>query len=529
MKRRIRCFLPALLLVSVLPLHAQERLTLDECRQMAIRTDKGLDQARTKMEMAAYDRKIARANYLPSISATGTYMYNNRDIALISDGQSAMLQNAGTMIQGQIDAAFAQAGAQMSGAANQAMTQLMTAIRSNPALAQEYMTSPMWQTVLGMLQQVDPSGLSGLKPDVAAPINAIGQDIDAALHPDMHNIWAAAVTLQQPVFTGGKIYYSNRMASLAKDLAASQYEQQEAEIVVDVDQAYWQIVSIESKYRLAEAYADLLHTLQRDVEASVEAGLMTEADALQIKVKSNEADILLTKSKNGLVLAKMLLCKRIGLPLDSQIVLADEGVEGIPMPELSDFRSMEDIYASRPETRSLELASRIYDRKADIVRADMMPKVLLTANYLVSNPNLYNGFQNNWQGGLFNAGVVVNVPLFHGGESYYKYRKARTEAHLYQSQYADACEKIELQVTQQRHLVEEASEKLRMTTSNLASAEENMRAATLGFEAGVVSTETVLGAQTAWLSAHSDYIDAGIELQMAASQLVRAEGRNITE
>ena len=51
----------------------------------------------------------------------------------------------------------------------------------------------------------------------------------------------------------------------------------------------------------------------------------------------------------------------------------------------------------------------------------------------------------------------------------------------------------------------------------------------LGFEAGVVPTETVLGAQTAWLSAHSDCIDAGIELQMAASRLARAEGRNLTE
>lgn len=529
MNKRFTSVLSALLLALALPLPAQERLTLEQCRQMAVSSDKGLDQARTKVEMAGYDRKVARANYLPNISATGTYMYNNRDVALISDSQSAMLTNAGTLVQGQIDAAFAQAGAQMSGAMTQAMTQLMTAIKTNPALAQEYMTSPMWQTVLGMLQQADPSGLAVLKPNVAEPINAICQDIDATLHPDMHNVWAAAVTVQQPVFVGGKIYYSNRMAALAKELAESQYDQKEAEIVVDVDQAYWQIVSIEAKHRLAETYCDLLHALQRDVEASVKAGMMTEADALQIKVKVNEADMLLTKSKNGLVLAKMLLCQRIGLPLDTQIVLADEGTESVPVPQLADARTLDDIYASRPETRSLELASRIYDRKAKVVRADMMPKVLLTANYVMTNPNIYNGFQNGWQGGLFNAGVVVNVPLFHGGESYYKYRKARTEAHLYESQYADACDKIGLQVTQERHLYDEASEKLDMASSNLASAEENLRAATVGFEAGVVPTDTVLGAQAAWLSAHSDYIDAGIELQMASSRLAKAEGRNLTE
>ena len=60
--------------------------------------------------------------------------------------------------------------------------------------------------------------------------------------------------------------------------------------------------------------------------------------------------------------------------------------------------------------------------------------------------------------------------------------------------------------------------------SNLGDKEENLRKANVGYEAGVTSTETVLGAQTAWLSAHGDYIDAGIELQMAYAMLQKAEG-----
>ena len=525
--KRITFLLSAVFVTLVLPLRAQDVLSLEACREMAVRTDKALEQERTKIEMAGYEKKAARANYFPVVSATGTYMYNNRDIALISADQSAMLQNAGTLVQEQIDGAFAQAGAQLGGAMTQTLTQLMTAIQTNPALAQEYMGSPMWQTILGMLQQMDPAAISGMAPQVAGPINAIGSEIDAALHPDLHNVWAAAVSVEQPLFVGGKILYSNKMASLAEELARSRYDQQESAVILDVDQAYWQIVSIAGKCRLAEAYADLLHTLQHDVDAAVEAGTMTGADALQIRVKANEADMLLTKSRNGLVLAKMLLCKRIGLPLDTPIRLADEDADAVAVPEQGEMRTLEDILAARPETRSLELATRIYDNKAKAVRADMLPKVALTANYLLTNPNVYNGFQNGWKGGLFNAGVMVNIPLFHGGEALNKYRKACSEAHLYEIQYSDACEKIELQVTQQRHLCEEAAEKLRMAESNLSSAEENMRAATVGFEEGVVSTETVLGAQTAWLSAHSDYIDAGIEWQMAASRLNQAEGRHL--
>ena len=501
---------------------AQQTLTLEDCHRMAVVNSKTLTQARTQVEMAGYDRKIALANYFPNLSVTGTYQYNNRDLVLVSDAQSAAITGMGTTAQAALDGAFAAAGAQMNAAAQGAMTQLQTAIMTNPALAAEYMGSPMWQTVLGMLQQMDFSGIQA--PGIADPINAIGQQIDDALHIDIHNVYAGVVSLQQPVFMGGKIVYSNQMAALAEELARSRYDQEYADIIVDVDQAYWQIVSIAAKERLAESYADLLHQLEHDVRVSVDEGVMTEADALQVKVKSNEADMLLTKSRNGLTLAKMLLCKRIGLPLESQIVLADESDELIPVPSRETGKDIESVYASRPETRSLSLASGIYEKKARIARADMLPQVALTANYVMTNPNSFHGLSHSWNGGMLNAGVMVNIPIFHGMEATNKYRKAKAEATLYQDQYQDARELILLQVTQQEKLFDEALEKLRMATSNLDSAEENLRSATVGFEAGVIDADTVMAAQTAWLQARSESIDAGTELQMAAANLRKAQG-----
>lgn len=514
----------AALLLTTVQLNAQTTLTLEDCRDMAVQNSKELDQARIDREMAGYDKKIALANYFPNISATGAYMYNNRDIALISDSQSQLLRNAGTLVQGQLDAAAGNAVTQLGTAMNQKMTQLMTAIQTNPALAAEYMGSPMWQTVLQMLQGMDPSSLAGLVPNIADPINAIGADIDKTLHPDLHNVWVGAITVEQPLFAGGKIVYSNQMASLAENLADAKYDMKYADVLLDVDQAYWQIVSIAAKKKLAQSYSALLHQMQADVQNAIQAGVATESDALQIQVKANEADMLYTKSSNGLELAKMLLCKRIGLPLDTEIVLADEDLDVIPIPARTEEKSLEDIYASRPETRSLSLAKEIYDRKAKVVRADMLPTVALVGNYLISNPNAYNGIQNTWQGGMFSVGVMVRVPICHGGENMYKYRKAKAEARQYTDQYDDATGLIDLQVAQQRKLCGEALEKLTMAENNLASAEENLRKASVGYEAGVIETNTVLGAQTAWLSAHSEYIDAGIELQMAAASLQKAEG-----
>ena len=490
---------------------AQQVLTLEECRSMAADSDRNLEQAETKIKMAGYDRRIAFANYLPNISGTGAYIYNPNDISLISDATSATLQNAGTTIHG-----LSQQYQQQVMSDITAYIQQLAA--TDPASAMKYMQlmqDPLLQMLVGKLQATD----------LSPAIDQIGKEIDDALHPDLTNIAVGAVTVQQPIFMGGKIIAANKIARLAEQLSEAQYDQQYQQTIVDVDQAYWQIVSIAGKKKLAESYADLLHSMEHDVELAVEEGVATESDALQIKVKANEADMLRTKSENGLTLAKMLLCKRIGLPLDSRIVLADEQLDKVPVAQIGPVKPMDEIYADRPETRSLELASRIYDGKVAVARADMLPKVAAMGGYMVSNPSLRNGFEKQWNG-CWGVGVVVNVPIFHGFEALNKTRKAKVEATLYRSQLEEARNLIDLQVTQLRKQEGEALEKLTMAESNLASAEENLRTATIGFNEGVITANTALAAQTAWLQAHSEYIDAGIELQMLAANLDKAEGNH---
>lgn len=474
---------------------AQQVLTLDECRQMAVENNNSLKTAQQKIKVAGYDRNIALANYFPKITATGTYMYTSRDWKLIDDDKAAVIQNAGTTLQNDV-------------------TNKMMQIMSDKDVMTKYMTDAAFKKLIDGLQTTD----------IATPINAIGQHITDALTLDMHNLCGAVVSVQQPVFMGGKIVASNQMAKYAEELAQSQYDAEHAQVLADIEQAYWQIVSIAAKKNLAENYADLLRQMGKDVDALVAEGFATPSDALTIKVKMNEAEMLYTKATNGLALAKMLLCKECGLPLDSEITLADETLDAIPVPQMSPVISDEEVYAARPEIRSLDLAKKIYDKKVAVVRADGLPTVAVMANYAVTNPNVFNGFQNKF-GGFFSAGVLVNVPIFHGTEAIQKTKKAKAEAALTQYRLDDAKEMISLQVAQLRQQEGEALEKLTMAESNLENAEENLRVATAGWNEGMIASNVVLQAQTAWLQAHSEYIETGVELQMCSVNLAKAEGR----
>lgn len=483
--------------LCVLPTYAgaQQVLTLDECRQMAVENNNSLKTAQQKIKVAGYDRNIALANYFPKITATGTYMYTSRDWKLIDDDKAAEIQKAGTTLQNDV-------------------TNKMMQIMSDKDVMTKYMTDAAFKKLIDGLQTTD----------IATPINAIGQHITEALTLDMHNLCGAVVSVQQPVFMGGKIVASNQMAKYAEELAKSQYDAEHAQVLADIEQAYWQIVSIAAKKNLAENYADLLRQMGKDVDALVAEGFATPSDALTIKVKMNEAEMLYTKATNGLALAKMLLCKECGLPLDSEITLADETLDAIPVPQMSPVISDEEVYAARPEIKSLDLAKKIYEKKVAVVRADGLPTVAVMANYAVTNPNVFNGFQNKF-GGFFSAGVLVNVPIFHGTEAIQKTRKAKAEAALTQYRLDDAKEMISLQVAQLRQQEGEALEKLTMAESNLENAEENLRVATAGWNEGMIASNVVLQAQTAWLQAHSEYIETGVELQMCSVNLAKAEGR----
>lgn len=477
---------------------AQERLGLQDCRDMAIQNNRAIEQAEINREMAHYDRAVARANYFPNISAQGTCLYNSMDVALIDDETSDALKNAGTIVQGRI---------------SDKMAGLQQLIGTNPSLAMEYMKSPLWQTFMGTVSQID----------ISQAINAVGNKVDNLLHPDVQNITLAYLSAQQPVFVGGKIIAANRIASLAESLAESQLNTEYQKTIVNVDNAYWQIVAIAAKKELAKSYADLLLTMDHDVRIAVEAGVATESDALSIKVKANEAQMMLTKATEGLKLAKMLLCQEIGLPLESEIMLIDEGTEVNPIPAFREEASFEEIENNRSELQSLKFASKIYDQKIKVARADMLPQIALTADYFMTNPSLKNGFSQEFNG-FYTAGVKMKIPIFHGLEAQKKTQKAKSEAKLYHSKYDEAVEMVKLEIAQLKAQKNEAADRYQMSQNNLASAEENLRIAMVGFEEGVIEANAAMAAQTAWLQAHSEFIDAGIELQMIDSNLNRAEG-----
>ncbi len=453
--------------------------SIEQCRQLAVENNKQLRIQAEKVRAAGYQRKEARAAYLPALDFAGGYTYNQKNISVFDKDQ-------------------------------------LLPIKSFDGKGYEFdlVTGPDGKPVMVDGKPI-PKQMAYLPKD--------------ALSYDIHNVFFGAVTLTQPIYMGGKIVAMNKITHYAEELARAMQDDAAEDVIYSVDAAYWQVVSLKAKQKLAVHYVALLDTLHRNVEAMVEQGVATRSDLLTVDVKLNEANVDLVKVDNGLQLSRMALAQICGLPVDSEMTLSDENPEnGATLSSAADepvatVYNMNDIYARRPDLRALELGVNITKQQSKVAMSSMLPNLAVVGAYSFSNPNMFNGFKKEFAG-AFSVGAMLKIPLWHWGSNYNKYRAAKTEETIMKLQVENAKEMITLQVNQAAFKTREAVKTHILTESNLKKANENLRQATLAFREGVMTSDKVMEAQTAWLKANSENIDAAIDERLTRVYLSKVIG-----
>ena len=376
---------------------------------------------------------------------------------------------------------------------------------------------------LSLLSDEQKSTLSGLGTALQMPaLNQVGQGLVDALRTDTRNMAGAAVMLTQPLYMGGKIRAYNKITRYAEMIASDKHDLKYQELIVAVDETYWNIVELSARKRLAESYLNLVTTLDGDITQMIAEGFATKSDGLSVKVKVNEANVAIIQVDNGLDILKMRLCELCGLPLDSKIVLADENSDTVDLTE-PDVMDTGDIRENRPELSALGTSVKLFDEKVKVARAEFLPSVALTGGYFASYPSVFNSFEKKIKG-TWNIGVAVNIPILTWGDRSYKVKSAAAHAAAARWDYEATREKIALQVSQSRQKVREASERYAESLSSQAAADENLRCATLGMKEGVIPVSNVIEAQTAWLSAKTNLISSGIDVRLAYVYLRKSLG-----
>jgi len=480
-----------LLFFSAGIVQGQETLTLEECRDMALEHNKKIKMADEKELAVKSLKKSAKTQFYPKFSFNGGYFRTNKEFSLFSEDMhipivpNEVYQNG----MGVLDP------------------------KTNPDLVRETFVTSEYN---GMpVPREDPKTGDPLFENYAY----LPQE-EATI--DMKNLFFGNVGMTQPIYTGGKIRETYNMAKYGEKMMEARKHISQSEVILETDQRYWKVVSLKERVKLAEDYLKRIDTLLNDITNLHDEGIITRNKVTKVRVKKDQIQLKLTKAKNGLELARMALNQTIGVPLDSTVHLTDSigDVYELKNPE----NYVNTALSQRPELNALNNGVKMAESGVELMKSRYKPNIGLKANYTMTNPNPYNGFESEF-GGDINVGVMVNIPIYHWGDKKHTLEAARHNKKASMHKLEESKEKISLEVQKTIFSYREAIKKVEMTKSSLEHAEENLEMTRNNFDEGITKLSDVLEAQSMWQEAYSEYIEAKTEFKLTETELQKASGQ----
>lgn len=436
-----------------------QEMTLAQCREMALERNKNIAIANRQKNVAELTEKNTGANFLPRISASGMGYY--------------------------------------------------TSSKSDFTLK------------TGSMQLFDPAMLAGMEiPSALLPVfeqMAVVDIPDMNFRLNLNNAYLAGISLEQPVYMGGKIRSAYKMSKIGNEIAGLNIKLTESEVIVEVDKVYWTFVQTLELQKSAQAYKKTVEEFYRVVQNAVEAGMKSRNDLMKVQVQLNQAALQLQRAENGVRLSQMNLCRIVGLPLSSEIkpsqLFTDNSLKIAPDADVT----------LRPEYGMLSKQIELKDAEKQFVQSDFLPSVGVSGGY-----NYMYGVKLNderlFNKGGFTATASVKIPVFHWGEGARKVHIAETEKAIAELQRNDLGEKMELEIRQAINKYNEQLLEVALTKTALEQAKENLEMSRNHYEAGMETISDYLEAQTILQNAESEHIVARTKLEIGKTEYLKATG-----
>jgi outer membrane protein len=394
------------------------------------------------------------------------------------------------------------------------------ALQNNPEIAQlaiEYHKSEaqVGQAISSLYPNVTASGYFAYITDV--PVI----EFDSIPIPFGSNEnYGLRLSLQQVLFTWGKLYNAYKISDLASDIAELSLARTKQEIRYSVTDAFYGILVLDEYTKQARASLEQLERFATSVETRFKAGLVSRFDLLRAQVQVENLKPQVIQTENALNLAREGFKLLLGMDLETEFTLAGE----LRMIE-EDF-SFEQLIGeavqNRAEIRNLKKVERIAQLSQAIARRANLPSIVGGATYERTKPFSITG--DEWGSSLtFNLGF--ELPLFAGFNNLYKSREAGLvlkEARLALENLERAII-VEVKTAYLTYLA--AKEAIDAAEKNVGQASEAFNIIETRYKSGLATNLEVLDTELAYRQAQVNYLTALKNYNTSLAEIYKAIGK----
>lgn len=341
----------------------------------------------------------------------------------------------------------------------------------------------------------------------------------------------AGVSAQIPIYTGGRVKAGTRAAEALARVQASQTLQVEQDIVYNTAVGYLAVLRADQLLDVAQSDLSVSQERLRVARVRFDAGAAAKLDVLRAENTLADSRLRRINAANNVALTKANLNTQMGRAPETPLRLISlETVEAppeaanttapvnVPLESLSP----QQLRAVAEKNRAALISSQEQINAAlanvDVAKAAKKPSLSASLSGILRNPVTFLGRF------ALSAGLSVAQTLFDSGRA--KSQIAEAQALLEQARRSQDVtrQQTAFQLEQQILTVDAAQRKLESTDAAIRTAIEALRAAQIGYAAGVRTNVEVSDAQTALLSAKTDAINARFDLANARAQLASSLG-----
>jgi outer membrane protein len=325
------------------------------------------------------------------------------------------------------------------------------------------------------------------------------------------------LSLEQPIFTGGSIYYAYQTAKLGAESADLGFQQTVQDLLLRVELAYWDILKTERLQAVAEQQVSELKEHLRVVKASYDAGSVPYNEVLKTTVKLAEAQQRLLTARNNAGLAKMsmnnLLHRDLAEPIPMALSKNDDSGD---LPEYGEALNAArehrlELAAGRTQVETMQVRQRLAE-------SDYYPKLSAVLNYTRAKETTAV-IPENWE-----VLGVLRWTFWEWGKTARDVERTRIRMRQSEDDLQALEDRIALEVREQQLRALEMKEKIAVARTAVEQAEENYRITEERFKAGVTTNAEVLDAESLLVSARANETNAVYDFQSARARLERAMG-----
>ena len=347
----------------------------------------------------------------------------------------------------------------------------------------------------------------------------------------------AGINITQPIYVGGKVTAANRLAEIGQTVSEEQRRKIRMQIIADVDNAYYTLVSVRSKVQMLEAYARQMQGLYDQVQLAVDVQMATENDLLRVSTKQNEVSYQLQKARNGEQLCGLALANIIGSDFEQAIIPTDTVFSSpLSLGEGQGMRLLSEDFSSRPDLLLLQQQVKASEVLVKKERSNYLPTVALVGSYsyhdnlkLKGELNLPTGTQldynHTFRGGSPYALLSLKLPIFHWGAELKKVKKAKLNLDDSRLQLQQLERSMSVEVRKAVQNVTDAQRMVETATVGRQQADENLRVMRQKYDNQLCTMTDLLDAQSQWQQARSNLIEAQTQLKIYETEYLRVTGR----